>query len=177
MATSMSCSIYSFSGFVFVIVISPKFVVGWFWVAIGLALGICLGSGNKEGEGSSGGDAWKFVWNESNDGGSDRGGRGIKLLNAGGDSGGRGGPLLLLLSNFLLSFRNASNLFCISESMPGLGAFLISLLARFFFQYRVLEAAIQRLDFVHQSLKCLQTLARESFDVKKYFSLSNLIFV
>ena len=38
MAMSMFSSIYSFSGFVFVIVISPKFVVGWFWVAVGLAL-------------------------------------------------------------------------------------------------------------------------------------------
>ena len=47
MAVSMSSSIWSFSGFVFVI--PPKCVVGRCWVAVGLGLGICLGSDNKGG--------------------------------------------------------------------------------------------------------------------------------
>ena len=57
MAVSMSSSICSFSGFVFVIAIFPKCVVGWFSVAVGLTLGICLGRFNKGGEGSDGGGA------------------------------------------------------------------------------------------------------------------------
>ena len=88
MVVSMSSSICFFSGFVFVIVISLKCIVSWFWVAIGLALGICLGSGIKGGEGRGGGGTWKFVWNELHDGGSDGGGGRIKLLNVGGDVGG-----------------------------------------------------------------------------------------
>ena len=55
MAMSMSSSVFSFSGVVSVIVISPKNFVGWFLEAFGLALSICLGSGNKGGEGSGGG--------------------------------------------------------------------------------------------------------------------------
>lgn len=55
MAMSVSSSIFSFSGVVYVIAISPKNFVGWFLEAFGLALSICLGSGNKGGEGSSGG--------------------------------------------------------------------------------------------------------------------------
>ena len=55
MAMSMSSSVFSFSGVVYVIVISPKNFVGWFLEAFGLALSICLGSGNKGGEGSGGG--------------------------------------------------------------------------------------------------------------------------
>ena len=58
---SMSSSVFSFSGVVSVIVISPKNFVGWFLEAFGLALSICLGSGNKGGEGSGGGCTWKFV--------------------------------------------------------------------------------------------------------------------
>ena len=156
----MSSSISSFSDFVFVIVISPKCIVRWFWVAAGLALGICLDSGNKGVEGSSSGGAWKFVWNEWNEGGGGR------------DGGGKGKLLLLLLSN-LLSFRNASDLFCISKSTPGLGALLISSLATSFFQYPVLEAAFRRLDFACQRFKCLQNLAQEDFGIK-HFSLSDL---
>ena len=75
----------------------------------------------------------------------------------------------------LLSFGNASNHFCIPKSMPGLGAFLISSLARYFFQY--CEAVIRRLDFTRQSLKCLQTLAQEGLGIEKYFPLWELIFV
>ena len=54
MAVSMPYSICSFLDFVFVIVISQKCVVGWFWVAVGL-----VGSGNKGGGDSSGGGALK----------------------------------------------------------------------------------------------------------------------
>ena len=89
MAVSMSSSICSFSGFVFVIVFSQKSVFGWFWVAIGLAHGICLSSGDKRGEGSGGGGTWKFVWNELNDSGSGWGCSRIKLLNASGNGGGK----------------------------------------------------------------------------------------
>ena len=74
-----------------------------------------------------------FVWNKLNNGGAGRGEGVIKLLNVGGDGGGNGSLLLLLLSNLLLSFRNASNLFCISKSTPDLGAFWISSLAKYFF--------------------------------------------
>ena len=83
--------------------------------------------------------------------------------------------MLLLLPNLMLSFRNASKLFYISKSSPGLGAFLISLVARSFF--RVLEAAIRQSDFARQRLKCLQTLARQGFGIKTYFSLSDLVVV
>ena len=133
----MSSNTCSFSGFpfVFVIVISPKCVDGWLWVVDGLTLGIYLGSADKGGEGSGGGDGGKYCgcWNELNDngGGSGEGycGGGTKLLNVGGDGRGKGDPSLLLL-NLFLSFRNASNLFCMFKSPPGLGAFLISSLTR-----------------------------------------------
>lgn len=129
MVVSMSSSICSFSGFVFAIFISPKYVLGWFWIAVGLDIGICYGSGDEGGEGSGGGGAWKFLWNELSDGG----GGGIKLLKVGKYCGGIGAPLLLLSLDLLPSFCSASNLFCKSKSMRGLGAFLIILLARSFF--------------------------------------------
>ena len=129
----MCSSIFSSTGFVFVIVISPKCVVGWFWVATGLVLGIYLDSGDKGDKGSIGGVTWKSVWNELNDGGGSGGGGRIKLLNDDRDGGGKGAQLLLLLLNLVLSFCNVSNLFCISKSMPGLEVFLISSFARSFF--------------------------------------------
>ena len=129
MAVSMSSSICSFSGFVLVIFISLKCVVGSFWVAVGL-----VGSSDKGGGGScGGGGTWKFVWNELNDGGDGGGSGRIRLLNVGGDGGGKGAPLLLSMLTLLLHFRNASNVFCISKSTPGLGAFSISSFTRSFF--------------------------------------------
>lgn len=61
------------------------------------------------------------------------GGGGIKLLKVGKYCGGIGAPLLLLSLDLLPSFCSASNLFCKSKSMRGLGAFLIILLLRSFF--------------------------------------------
>ena len=88
-------------------------------VAYSLTLGICLGSGDKGGEGSgSGGGKYCGCWNELNDDGGGGGGGycggGTKLLNVGGEGGDKGAPSLLLL-NLLLSFRNTSNLFCMSK--------------------------------------------------------------
>ena len=61
MALSMSSTICSFLGFVFVIVVSPKYALGWFWIDVGLTLSICLSNGNKRGEGRGDGGASKFV--------------------------------------------------------------------------------------------------------------------
>ena len=103
MSVSMFSSICSFSGFVFIIAISRKCVVGWFWVALGLGLGICLGSSNKGDEGSGDGSPWKFVWNELNDGGSSGVGSGIKLSNVAGDGGGKDGPVSAIIK-FVVAF-------------------------------------------------------------------------
>ena len=60
----------------------------------------------------------------------------MKLLSNGGDGGGGGNPpllLLLFLLNSILSFHNASSLFCVLKSIPGGGSFLIGSLAISFF--------------------------------------------
>ena len=58
----------------------------------------------------------------------------MKLLNVGEDGEGGGNlPLLLFLLNLLLSFCNASSLFYILKSTPGVGAFLTRSLAISFF--------------------------------------------
>ena len=66
-------------------------------------------------------------------GGSSGNGSGTRLLSVGRYVRGKGGPLLLLSSNLLLSFCNASNHFFTSKSTPGLGVFLISSLTKSFF--------------------------------------------
>ena len=77
MAVSVSSITCSFSGFVFafVIIISPKCVDSWVWVADDRSLGFGNCSGDKGGEGSGGGGGQKYCvcWNELNEGSGGRG--------------------------------------------------------------------------------------------------------
>ena len=134
--SSDTCSCFSFV-YVFVIVISPKCVDGWDWFVDDLE------GSNGGGEGV--GDCKNCGWNELNEVGGGGGGCGseIKLLNGCRDGGGDSPLLLLLLFllNPILSFGNASNLFCRLLSTPG---------ADLFFKCQVHAAKIWQLDFVRQ---------------------------
>ena len=125
-------------GFVFVIVFSPKCAAGWAWVVSHFGLDLGNGNGDKGGDDSRDGGGGKY-WsccnklnNDNSVGGPGSGG--MKLLNVGKDDRGGSNPLLLLfLLNLLLLFCNASSLFCILESTPDVGGFLIRLLTVYFF--------------------------------------------
>ena len=129
----MSCNICSSLGFAFVIVISPKSVTGWGWVASDFCLDLGNNNDDKGGDDNGGGGGGKY-WGccnklNNNGGGGGPAGGGMKLLNVRKDGGGGSNPsLLLFLLNLLLSFRNAFSLFCKLKSTPGVGAFIKILL-------------------------------------------------
>ena len=104
-------------------------------------------------------------------GGSSGNGSGTRLLSVGRYVRGKGGPLLLLSSNLLLSFCNASNHFFTSKSTPGLGVFLISSLTKSFFLITSSRSSNPTIVFCTSKVKMSSnTSSNRVLASKQYFS-------
>ena len=101
--------------------------------------------------------------------GSSGNGNGTRLLNVGRYVRGKGGPLLLLSSNLLLSFCNASNHFCTSKSTPGLGALLINSLTKSFFLITSSRSSNPTIVFYTSKVKMSSNTSLKGFWHRKIF--------